>query len=374
MSQRSLTRLVLPLVCFGISVPLFAQAPAPAERSADLPVERPRGQTGVEVLEQAPAQIRTGARVRVGDDVTIPEGVVATDVVTVFGDIELNGTAEGNVVAVFGDVVVGPRALARGDVAAIGGRVIGAEGASIVGSLTQLGWSMPDIRFTLGDRDMTTVEVVPDWPRIARVQWWVALMGTSLLALTCALAVMAAPRAIDAGIQGSRPLLTAWLVGMLVQMLGLPLLVALSVLLVATVIGIPLLAAVPVLLLGLLAMNVVGAAAFAVRLGNLFLPEWFRSNPSVIALSVGFLALAGPALVGSYLWTTSNGASILAVGLIALGTFVEYTWWTIGMGAGVVAWWRRRRQQRKARRSGSNTPAPVDPSAPLDSLPLPSGI
>jgi hypothetical protein len=374
MSQRSLTRLVLPLVCLGISVPLFGQAPAPANRQTDVPVERPRAQTGAQTLEQAPVQIRTGARVRIGDDVTIPEGVVATDVVAVFGDIELNGTAEGNVVAVFGDVVVGPRAQVRGDVAAIGGRVVGAEGASIWGSLTQLGWSMPDIRFTLGDRNLTTVEVVPDWPRIARVQWWVALVGTSFFALAFALTVMGAPRAIDAGIQGSRPLLTAWLVGMLVQMLGLPLLVALSVVLVATVIGIPLLAAVPILLLGLLAMSIVGAAAFAVRLGNLFLPEAFRSNPSVIALSVGLLALTGPALAGSYLWTTSNGTSILALALIALGTFVEYTWWTIGTGAAVVAWWRRRRLQRKARRSGSGTPAPIDPSAPLDSLPLPSGI
>jgi hypothetical protein len=374
--------LLLALVCLSVLAPLLAQAPAPAPKAGDVPVERdaapaPRD----EALDRPPVVFHGGARVRVGGDVTVAEGERVSDVVAVFGRIELNGVADGNVVAVFGDVVVGPRGVVRGDVAAIGGRVLGAEGASLWGNLTQVGWTLRDLRFTFGDRNMTTIEVVPDWPRIARIQWWLAFASTGLLALLCTLVFTAAPRVVDAAVDGTRPLLTAWLVGMLVQVFGLPVLAALSVALVATVIGIPLLAAVPVLLLALAAMGVVGVAGLAVRVGLPLLPPSLRGGSSLLAFAAGFVVLASPVLIGSYLWTAGGGSSILALGLILVGGFVEYMWWTVGLGAGVVAW---RRNRRSRRRAPTQTPAaPLDPGPPVDPTieevplspgPLPSGI
>ena len=314
-----------------------------------------------------PVRVQSGARVRVGGDVRVEEGERVKDVVAVFGRVDVNGTVEGNAVAVFGDVVVGPRGSVRGDVAAIGGRVIGAEGASLYGNLTQVGWSLPDLRFTFGDRNMTTVEVVPDWPRIARVQWWITFVGMGLLALLCGTAVVLSPRHVETAVHGSRPIIVAWVVGLLVQVLALPVLVGVTLALVASVVGIPLLVAVPIAILLLATASVVGISGFAVRVGSRVLPPSWRGTPSLVALFAGFLILAGPVVVGSYYWHATGGTSLGALAVILLGTFVEYTWWTVGLGAGVMAWLRSRR--RKTPPEGAEGEA-----ARIDTLPLPSGV
>jgi hypothetical protein len=78
---------------------------------------------------------------KIGTDVTVEAGTRVKRVVTVGGQVTVNGTVDGDVVAVGASVVLGKRALVDGDVVSLGGTVVKGRGAEIRGSITEINGS-----------------------------------------------------------------------------------------------------------------------------------------------------------------------------------------------------------------------------------------
>lgn len=73
---------------------------------------------------------------KIGTDVTIEAGTRVKRVVALGGQVTVNGTVDGDVVAVGASVVLGKRALVDGDVVSIGGTVVKGRGAEVRGGIT----------------------------------------------------------------------------------------------------------------------------------------------------------------------------------------------------------------------------------------------
>src|SRR5262249_19318234 len=117
-----------------------------------------------------------GARVHVGGNVFVGENERVGKAVAVFGRAEVNGIVDHEVVAIGGDVVLGPKAMVRGDVMSIGGTVRAAQGAFVGGHTGQVKFSPSDFKVMLPDDGEMTVNFRPDWPRIARIAFVADLM------------------------------------------------------------------------------------------------------------------------------------------------------------------------------------------------------
>lgn len=79
----------------------------------------------------------TGGAVAVFGDVVL--NGQASGAVAVLGDVTINGRLDGDVVAVLGDVQLGPRAVVHGEIVVIGGRLDRAPGAVVHGPVQQVG-------------------------------------------------------------------------------------------------------------------------------------------------------------------------------------------------------------------------------------------
>lgn len=346
-----------------------------AERAALLtepeaaPVERPRPSRAIVDSRREPITFtgtgfrhgRSGARVRLFGPLSIAEGEHVGDVVAVFGSIDMRGTARGNVVSVFGNVNLGPKASAAGDVVAIAGRVRSAPGA-LAGQLTEIRVGWPDIEVTVPGDDQFSMHITPDWARIARVQWLTGAIGSVLVLAICVFTVLLAPRAVSAAARPGRSLIIGGLVGLAIQILLLPALVLIASALTLSVIGIPLLAGIPVLLFAVGLAAIVGFTGLAARLGGLWSPRG-EVSASVAAVVIGLGLIWATGLSGRYLLAETAGESGLGLALALGGVAIEYVCWTIGLGSAVMAW----KGSRKARAAAA--PVVVPPLPPESPAP-----
>ena len=76
--------------------------------------------------------------VKIGSDVTIESGMKVRNVVTIGGQITVDGTVDNNVVAVGGSVVLTKKAVVGGNVLSLGGVIVSARDAQVSGSLTEI--------------------------------------------------------------------------------------------------------------------------------------------------------------------------------------------------------------------------------------------
>ena len=105
----------------------------------DLRMSRTNERTSVTFLGYPEGSPQAERRLR-GNRITFNEAIVVGEsdfvrglVFTVSGDVEIYGEVNADVVSLFGDVYVGPEAVARGDVATIKGRIDVAKDASVYG-------------------------------------------------------------------------------------------------------------------------------------------------------------------------------------------------------------------------------------------------
>lgn len=90
-------------------------------------------------LLSSSVQAETGRdRVKVLGDVTIAANETVKDVVAVRGNVTVNGTVEGNAVAVLGNISIGPKGVVKKDATAVRGTVALADGAKVFGSITEI--------------------------------------------------------------------------------------------------------------------------------------------------------------------------------------------------------------------------------------------
>ena len=298
-----------------------------------------QGAAGVQAAprEAAPAPERraprsAGDRVRIGGSVTVEEGeLISGDAVAIGGSADVAGEVEGNVVAIGGSIMLGPRSRVLGDVVVIGGSLQRAPGAHVSGRVKELGWGM-----MAADRYMP-----PAWFG----NWWQRGLGSTFalastltrLAVLCLFAMLVVlfgdgyleRVAARARVEPFK----AGAIGFLAQLLFVPLLVITIIVLVVTIIGIPLLVFIPFLVIGFGLVALVGFAAVARDLGRWVVGRfgWAELGPFGTTL-LGIVTILSP-LLAARLIALIGIPFPITTSLVLLGVCVEYLAWTVGFGA-----------------------------------------
>ena len=199
--------------------------------------------------------------VEVDEDERATEAVVA-----VLGNVTVKGRVEDDVVAVLGDVHLGPHAVVTGSVTSVGGRIEQEPGAEIHGDVNE-------VRLRHGGWHGAGVGWRPWMDTREMFSGWFGLMGTllrialvMLLTLIVAIAASSPVERISRR-AGSDPWVSGF-VGLAAQVLFVPVLVVTVVFLAISIIGIPLLLLVPFALVALLFGVLMGFTGVARRVGE----------------------------------------------------------------------------------------------------------
>ncbi len=320
----------------------------------------PSGSPWTEVMP-----ISRGDRVRLGGDASVDESEQVHNVVAIIGSADVKGLVGQDVVAIGGDVHLGPKAVVKGSVTAIGGRVHADPGAKIDGGTTELSLSSSNLRvwFPLdnGKEGDFNVAITPDWPRIARYTFGSGILFALCWFVLCAGALVVLPTGVSRAREGiAWSPLSAFLVGVATQVLFGPALLLIMTALSISVIGIPLLAAIPVAIFALFLAGLLGFTGVLVAMGERLVG---RGMP-LVALMVGGSLVFAIGLGGQYLWMVRGGASTVGVVLAVTGLMVEYLAATFGLGGALIAWTILRRRAAAEKASF----APIMPSPPMSSL------
>jgi hypothetical protein len=294
----------------------------------------------------------SGDRVRIFGNVVVPEGeLVGGQVVAVMGSVRIDGEVGDQAVAVMGSVDLGPKAIVRGDVVSVGGRVRRAEGAQIRGAVTEVSFAEPNIH----------LDFVPlfDWRHFWLFDRWGAvprLIGTTfrflLLVLLASIAMVLARPTVEASAHrvADDPV-KATLVGLAAQVLVWPMLVITSIVLAISLIGIPLLLLLPFVVLVLLLLMLAGFSGVAFAVGG-----WARrrlgigSAPPFVELFLGILVILLPLLIARVIAIAGWPVTPVAILLIMTGIAIEFLAWSAGFGAvlsNAFSRWQARRASRR---------------------------
>ena len=273
---------------------------------------------------------------KLGQDHHVRATDVVRDVVVVFGALRVEGEVCGDLVAVFGNVDLGPTAYVRDALTVVGGRLTAATGAEVDGDLVVVGGAM-DVPTSfepgreqvfvglpiVGDRLLGIVPwltrgllygrlIVPD------LAWnWYVVAITLFVVLVINLLFPRASTLSTAVIQ-AKPLST-FAAGLLVLLLSGPVMTLLAV----TVIGV---AVVPFVMLAMFAAWLVGSIAVARWIGASLVaqdePE--ARGASTRSLLIGFvvkvIAYMIP-LVGLTVWALAGVLGLGAATLAFIGAF-----------------------------------------------------
>jgi hypothetical protein len=275
-----------------------------------------------------------GVHLRILRDYRLAENAVSHEpIVVIGGSATIDGTADADVIVVAGNLRIGPKAVVRGNVAAVGGEAFIHPAATITGRVEEAAIESRALGFA-GRR-------FPTFRRLPDRFWFAAALGMTTLRLGVVLFVsvllsLVAPgwiRGIAArAASGSG---TAAAVGVVGQLLFGPAMIAIVTALLVSVVGIPLLIGLPFLVGVGAIVWVAGFAAVASRVGG----RLRRSDPVggslVLDLVVGFIAVAA-VTIGGHLVAFSLGWTALASTLAGVGLFVEYIAWTVGLGAALM--------------------------------------
>jgi hypothetical protein len=322
-------------------------APEPAAPSRSEPASRPIRRS-------------SGDMVRVFGDAVVNEGEEVTgQVVAVLGSVRIDGEVGDQVVAVLGSVELGPRAVVRGDVVTVGGRLRRAPGAQISGAVTEVSLKDVGARINVPWLDRWgPVYLFDGFGPVAR------LIGTTfrvvLLALVACLALVLARREVEGSAQRvtDDPVQTT-VVGLVAWVLLAPLFFLTAIVLAISLIGIPLLLLLPFAVVVLLVMAVVGFTGTAYAIG-----QWARRRFGIATVSafadicLGILIIVLPLLAGRVVALGGWGFSPVVFMLVATGLAVEFLAWASGFGA-VLTNTFSRWQARRAVRSTPQTSSPA---------------
>ena len=317
----------------------------------------------------------TGDVIRLGSDVHIAaDEVIVGDVVSIGGNVDVEGTVHGSVTSIGGDVRLDSTARVDGDVVTLGGTLHESPGSSVSGQRVT----------TAGPRFGHAL-----WPFLGVLgAGYKMVLGLLSLLFTVGIAwlvVKLAPRRTEAAMDTiRREGGMSFLIGLLVWGLLIPSVVVLALLialLCITIIGIPLAAAVAVGYCALLVLLLVWGFLSCATFVGLRLRERLRPGPySLVAGAIwGVVALQGLRIVADLLGIVPVfgiiGGMIRVIQVVAFWVVT-----TIGMGAlirteyragSIQSWWRRIRPVTPGGTGarGVQTPEAVPaftPSPPVD--------
>jgi hypothetical protein len=276
-------------------------------------------------------------RVRVGGSVTVPEDEeVNGPVVAVFGSVTVNGRVRDNVVAVGGNVHLGPTADVRGDVVAVGGSVDRDSSASVSGQISEVSFPPINIhpRWHFGWNWVPWIDGGP-WRLVSLLG---SLLRMALFTLLATLILLVAPRAVQRveWAVTSQPWKSV-IVGLLAQLFFVPVLVIAVIVLAVSIIGIPLLVLVPFGVLAFFVALILGFTGAALGIARLVQRRFDWSEPGTFSmLIVGLVSVWGITVLGRLVAFGGGPVSVMAALLLFTGFVVEYAVWTVGLGGALL--------------------------------------
>ena len=278
----------------------------------------------------------SGDRVRIFGDVRVnTDEQVSGQVVAVLGSVHIDGEVGDQVVAVLGSVDLGPKAIVRGDVVAVGGRVRRAEGAQVRGGVTEVSLADAGGHIDVGPwlGGWGPIYLFGGFGAVPRLI--VSTFHFGLLAFLACIALVVARRSVEGSAQRvTENPVKATLVGLAATLLFGPVCVLITVVLAISIIGIPLLFLMPFAVLVLLLMALVGFSGTAYAVG-----QWTRrrfgigTQPAFVDVCLGVLVILLPLLVGRVMGLAGWPVSPFAFLLLATGMAVEFLAWSSGFGA-----------------------------------------
>ncbi len=336
--------------------------------------------SGMPVVPRVPAQPRstTGEIVRLGSDITVEAGQeVQGDVVSVGGDVRVEGRVTGSVTAMGGDVSLGADARVDGDVVCMGGTLHEEPGATVGGQ---------------------RVTAAPKWPGGKLFLPMIAAVGTGFevasqlmkmllwIGVAWLIVKLAPGRTQEALDTIRREAGMSFIIGLALWAMIIPSMIALALviaLLCITIIGIPLAAAVAV---GYVAFFVVAAVwgtvvGFTLLGGELHQRIKGSSATIVRAAIWGVVAVVGLRVVGSVFHVLPifgfvgglvkfvAAAMTVLLATLGAGSLVRSEY----LRRTVQDWWNRARPNIPGQRrgdapptmhTGDSVPPPPPPPAP----------
>ncbi|MEI6667935.1 MAG: hypothetical protein WCP29_07245 [Acidobacteriota bacterium] len=316
-----------------------------------------------------------GARVRFGTDLRVREGEeIAGDVIVIFGSAHIDGTVNGEVVAVGGGVYLGPKADVRGDVTSVGGGVERVESARVSGQINEVAFTTPSIRRLVHVRPWTSWTGWTGWatPFSASVELVGTLVRISVIGLLVALLTAVFPAPVQR--VSERVSLEPWkavLTGLAAQMLFLPLLVVTVLILAISIIGIPLLLIVPFVIVVALAALLLGFAGVGCAVGGQIGGRQTRDLRNLLGpLVVGLAIIWALPVIARFLGLAGMPLRVVVGGVLLVGIVVEYVAWTMGLGGVLLSRFGRRGLPVTVSEPPPPPLVPADP-IPSESAPAP---
>ena len=254
----------------------------------------------------APCRAENTNIVKIGGDVTIAEGNKVKNAVAVGGQITVNGTVTGHVLAIGGSVVLTRTALVEGNVVSVGGGIVMGKGARVHGSLKEINAS--DISQSLAS---VLNEDWEGWSWVFAVLSLLLFIGIMLLAILL-VTLLPKPVCIVATAIRESPF-RVFLWGLLVLISIVPL----AVLLTISVMGIVLIPLEMALVVGSALVGFIAVAQLAGDKIFLFFKKRDQSIVSDVSLGLIILWLIG--------WIPNIGwmIKVIAVVLGLGGVFVS---------------------------------------------------
>jgi hypothetical protein len=165
--------------------------------------------------------------VKIGSDVTIEEGTKVRNVLTIGGQVTVDGVVENNIVAIGDSVVLTRTAVVGGDVFALGGIVVRGRGAEINGDVTEI--NTDDISAAIAN---ALSEEWEGWSWIFAIVSVSIFLGVLLLTILTVFLIPKPVRLIASAVREKPFKVTIW------GLAGLVLVIPLAVLLAISVVGI----------------------------------------------------------------------------------------------------------------------------------------
>ncbi|MEN6467417.1 MAG: hypothetical protein ABFD45_00480 [Smithella sp.] len=198
---------------------------------------------------------------KAGRDITITEEQMVDNVISVGGQITVNGLVEQTVLAIAGSVVLTNKAVVRGNVIVIGGVVARGSGAMVFGDITEINAS------TLSSSIASALRGESEgWALILSV---ISLCFFAIIMMIALMMTLLTPRSLAViahAIQTS--MVKSFLCGFLATLMIVPFFMLLAI----SVIGIFL---IPLAFAGLLLAAIIGFIAFGSLLGNFVITRIF---------------------------------------------------------------------------------------------------
>jgi hypothetical protein len=248
-------------------------------------------------------------------------------------------------VAVLGSVELGPKAVVRGDVVSIGGRVRRAPGSQIGGAITEI--SLGDAGAHLNAPWIGSMSVAgfDELPRL-----FLSTFRLLLLIIVAGIAYVVARGSVEGSAQravDNTP--KALLVGLAAELLFAPVLALTAVLLALSIIGIPLLLLLPFAVLVLILLALAGFTGTAAALGQAVRRRFgIGGEPGFVDIVLGVLVILSPVLIARMLALATWDNPLTWI-LMLTGTGFEFLAWTTGFGAVLMNTFSRWRARRVAR-------------------------